>query len=177
MSPRVLVELSPTLDTDAWARRYAHGEVPDRVPYGLDRLGDEGLSVLVRRPPRSLPVVQLSRVGAKLTGGARWPENVLGRPSPSEAEARLFWDERSSVPALLTSGRGQPSRPIITGLIWNTEPDARLSALARWTTKAALQRAEAIYVNSSAQVPVLRADWGVTAARVHFVLGSRVAAQ
>jgi hypothetical protein len=36
MRATVLVELSPTLDADEWARRHAGGEVPDRVPYGLD---------------------------------------------------------------------------------------------------------------------------------------------
>ena len=169
MSPTVLVELRPTLDVDKWAERHARGEVPDRVPYGLNRLADEGMSVLVRRPPRSWPVAQFSRVGAKLTGGATWPENVLGRPAPSVADARLFFDECTSVPALLMNDGAAERRPVITGVIWATEPNARISPLARRINKAALRRADAIYVLSSAQVPVLRADWGIASSRIHVV--------
>jgi glycosyltransferase involved in cell wall biosynthesis len=169
MNPTVLVELGPTLDVDEWARRHVRGEVPDRVPYGLHRLVDEGMSVLVRRPLRSWPLVQFSRVGAKLTGGARWPENALGRPSPSAADVRLFYDERTAVPALLLNGGTARHRPVITGVIWNTEPTAGLSPLARWVNKTALRGADAIYVFSSAQVPVLRAEWGIAGSRIHFV--------
>ena len=174
MSPTVLVELHPTLDVDKWAERHARGEAPDRVPYGLNRLADEGMSVLVRRPPRSGPVVQFSRIGAKLTGGARWPENVLGRPAPSVADARLFFDECTSVPALLMNDGAAERRPVITGVIWATEPNARLSPLVRRINKAALRRADAIYVLSSyvlssAQVPVLHADWAIASSRIHVV--------
>lgn len=169
MSPTVLVELHPTLDVDKWAERHVMGEAPDRVPYGLNRLADEGMSVLVRRPPRSWPIAKFSRIGAKLTGGATWPENVLGRPSPSVADARLFWDECTAVPALLMNRGAAERRPVITGIIWNTEPTASLSSFARWVNKAALRRADAIYVLSSAQVPVLRADWGIASSRIHVV--------
>jgi glycosyltransferase involved in cell wall biosynthesis len=169
MTATALVELSPTLDADEWAMRHAAGEVPDRVPYGLHRLADEGISVLVRRPLRSWPVVQFSRVGAKLSGGVRWPENALGRPSPSIADVRLFWDERSSISALLMDGGPGERTPVVTGVIWNTEPSARLSPLARWVNKTALRRADSIYVLSSAQVPVLRAEWGIASSRIHFV--------
>jgi glycosyltransferase involved in cell wall biosynthesis len=169
MSPTVLVELGPTLDVAAWAGRHARGEVPDRIPYGLHRLADEGMSVLVRRPSRSWPVVQFSRIGAKLTGGVRWPDNALGRPSPSAADARLFWDERSAVPALLMNGGAAERRPVITGVIWNTEQNAGLSPLARWVNETALRKADAIYVNSSAQVPVLCAQRGIANSRIHFV--------
>ena len=169
MSPTVLVELRPTLDVDKWAERHARGEVPDRVPYGLNRLADEGMSVLVRRPPKSWPVVQFSRISAKLTGGARWPENAFGRPAPSAADARLFFDECSAVPALLMNDRAAERRPVITGVIWGTEPNPGLSPLAQRMNKAALRRADAIYVLSSAQVPVLRADWGIPSSRIHVV--------
>jgi glycosyltransferase involved in cell wall biosynthesis len=169
MRATALVELSPTLDADEWARRHAAGEVPDRVPYGLHRLADEGISVVVRRLLRSWPVVQFSRVCAKLAGGVRWTENALGRPSPSVADVRLFWDERSSVSALLmNSGPGERT-PVVTGVIWNTEPSAGLSPLARRVNKAALRRVDSIYVLSSAQVPVLRAEWGIASSRIHFV--------
>lgn len=169
MRPTVLVELSPSLDPDKWAERHARGEVADRVPYGLDRLAGEGMSVLVRRPPRSWPVVQIGRIGAKLTGGARWPENALSRPGPSVADARLFFDERASVPALLMNHRAAQRRPVITGVIWSTEPNPLLPPLALRLNKAGLRRADAIYVLSSAQVPVLRRNWGIPSSRIHVV--------
>jgi hypothetical protein len=52
MTSRVLVEVSPALDAADWARLHATGVVPDRVPYGLHRLADEGFAVQVRTPPR-----------------------------------------------------------------------------------------------------------------------------
>jgi glycosyltransferase involved in cell wall biosynthesis len=169
MSPKVLVELHPTLDAPGWADRHARGEVPDRLPYGLDRLAGEGMSVLVRRPPRSWPVPQLSRIGAKLTGGTRWPENVLGRPAPSVADVRLFFEECTAVPALLMRDGAPKRRPVITGVIWSTEPKAILSPRVLRINKAALRRADAIYVLSTAQVPVLCGDWGISSSRVHVV--------
>lgn len=169
MISRVLVEVSPTVDAAQWARLNVAGIVPDRVPYGLHRLADDGLSVFVRTPPRSRAIVLISRIGAKVTGGARWPESVLGRPRSSDADVRLCWDERVGIPAVLSQVGRHGRRPVVTGVIWITEPDAALSALARRVGKNALQRADAIFVLSSAQVPALRVNWGVDAARIHLV--------
>lgn len=166
-APQVLVELSPTLDLEEWARRHACGEVPDRVPYGLHRIGDYGLSVLPRIRPQSGPVVRGFRIGGKLTGGGRWLETMLGQPSPSAADVRLFWDERCAVPGLLMNGTRH--RPVVTGVIWATEPNPGRSALLQRATRAALLRADALFVNSYAQVPVLCEEWGVASSRVHFV--------
>jgi len=168
-APRVLVELSPAVDVAEWARRHACGEVPDRVPYGLNRMADYGMVVLPRSRPRSGPVVRGFQVSSKLTGGKRWLETMVGVPSPSAADVRLFWDEHCSVPALLTGGHGSGRRPIVTGVIWATEPDADRSSLMWKASRAALRRADAIYVNSSAQVPVLCQEWGMPNSRVHFV--------
>lgn len=169
MRQRVLVELSPTLDAGEWARLHATGQVPDRVPYGLDRLADEGLSVLVRTPPRSQAISQLSRVGAKLTGGARWPESVFGRPYPSADDTIFCWDERAGIPAVLAHAGRRRRPPVVTGVIWNTEPDARLSGLSRSMSRAALRRADAVFVLSSGQLAGLRTDWGIDSARVHLI--------
>jgi glycosyltransferase involved in cell wall biosynthesis len=169
VTSRVLVEVSPTVDAVRWARLNTAGIVPDRVPYGLHRLADDGFSVLVRTPPRSRAIVLLSRVGAKVTGGARWPESVLGRPRWSDADVRLCWDERVGIPAVLSQIRRHGRRPVVTGVIWIAEPDAALSALARRIGRHALERADAVFVLSSAQVPALRVNWGVDAARIHLV--------
>jgi glycosyltransferase involved in cell wall biosynthesis len=57
---------------------------------------------------------------------------------------------------------------VVTGIIWNTEPEANLSVLASQLTKRAMRRADAVFVNSVAQVQVLY-DWGIRSSRVHFV--------
>ena len=168
MSARVLVEMSPSLDTKEWAHKHGMGLVPDRVPYGLHRLADEGFSVLVRTAPRSRAIELASRAGGKLTGGARWPESVLGSPSPSAADVRLCWDERTGIPAVLTQS-GRRRRPVVSGAIWISEPDTKLSSFARWTTRSALQRADAVFVLSSGQLSPLRETWGVDEARIHLV--------
>ena len=168
MSVRVLVEMSPSLDTKEWSHQHGMGLVPDRVPYGLHRLADEGFSVLVRTAPRLRAVDWASRVGGRLTGGARWPESLLSRPSPSAADVRLCWDERTGIPAVLTQ-YGRRRRPIVSGAIWISESDVNLSSFARWTARNALQRADAVFVLSSGQLSPLRETWGVDEARIHLV--------
>ena len=169
MNVRVLVEVSPSLDTQEWSRQHAMGMVPDRVPYGLHRLADDGFSVLVRTAPRSRVVEVASRAGGKLTAGARWPESLLGRPVPWAADVRLCWDERTGIPAILAQPPGRRRRPVVSGAIWISEPDVGLSPFARWTVRSALHRADAIFVNSSGQISPLRKAWGMDEARIHFV--------
>lgn len=166
MTTKVLVELGPVIDTADWARRHAMGQVPDRVPYGLHRLADEGMCVSLRTPPRWAPIAQVSRLAAKVTGGARWPEGLLSRPSPSIADVQLCWEERCGIPALMS---GPKKRPVITGILWNTEREANLSPFARWISKVAFRRADAVFVHSSAQVEVLRDEWGIPGTRIHVV--------
>jgi glycosyltransferase involved in cell wall biosynthesis len=169
LSVRVLVELSPTLDTREWPRLHALGLVADRFPYGLDRLADHGFKVMARTAPRLRAIDLVSRAGAKLTAGARWPESVLGNPSPAMADVRLCWDERTGIPAVLTRPGGRRHRAVVSGAIWLSEPDAKLSAFARWTVKSALQRTDAIFVLSSGQISPLRERWGMDTTRIHLV--------
>lgn len=166
---RVLVELSPTLDMQQWPRLHAMGLVADRFPYGLDRLADHQFTVIGRTAPRLGAVDLVSRAGAKLTAGARWPESLLGHPSPAVADLRLCWDERTGIPAVLTQLPGQRHQAVVSGAIWISEPDAKLSAFARWTVKSALQRADAIFVLSSGQISPLRERWGMDSSRIHLV--------
>ena len=165
MPLRVLVELGPTIDTHEWARQYAEGEVPDRVPYGLHRLADEGMTVVLRTSPDWAPIAHISRITAKVTGGARWPEALLSSPAATAADVLLCWEERSGIPTLL----GRPKKcPVITGILWNTEPRENLSAFARRISKTAMRHANAVFVHSIAQVEALR-DWGVEESRIHVV--------
>jgi glycosyltransferase involved in cell wall biosynthesis len=169
MTLRVLVELSPSLKTDEWGRLHAQGIVPDRLPYGLNWLEGDNLTVLTRTPPRSFLISRLSGVGARLTGGVKWPESALGRPHPAAADIRLCWDERAGIPAILLQSGKRRRQPVVTGVIWNTEPVANLSAFALWLSKKAMRRADAVFVNAAPQARVLREEWGVPSSRVHFV--------
>jgi glycosyltransferase involved in cell wall biosynthesis len=169
VSARVLVELSPTLDMHEWPRLHAMGLVADRFPYGLDRLADDGFTVIGRTTPHLRVIDVASRAGAKLTAGARWPESLLGSPSPSVADVHLCWDERAGIPAVLARLPGRRHLAVVSGVIWISEPDAKLSALARWTVRSALQRADAIFVLSSGQISPLRERWGMDTARIHLV--------
>lgn len=166
---RVLVEIQPTVDTKEWSRLYNTGLVPDRVPYGLHHLADCGFSVLVRQAPRLAAVDVVSRIGGRLSGGARWPEGLLGRPFPSAADVHLCWDERTGIPAILSRVPGRLRRPVVTGALWLSDSDAKISTFASWIAGNALRHADAIFVNSSGQILPLREDWGVKAKRIHFI--------
>ncbi len=166
---RVLVELSPTMDAEKWSYLHGLGLVPDYVPYGLDRLADDGYTVVVRTAPQSRTINLASRLVGKVSGGARWPESLLGRPFPSAADVRLCWDERTGIPAVLAQPPWRHRQPVVTGAIWVCEPDARLSTSVRWTVGNALRRADAVFVLSSGQQSTLRETWGVDANRIHLV--------
>jgi glycosyltransferase involved in cell wall biosynthesis len=108
-------------------------------------------------------------VGRRLSrlGGMQWLESALGTPSPGWADARLAWEERLGVPALLDPRAGD--RPLVSGVIWLTDDDARLGAATRAVVRRALHAAGALFVLSSAQLPVLARRWGVPAGRLHHV--------
>jgi glycosyltransferase involved in cell wall biosynthesis len=154
-APRAWVALAASLDVDTWARRHAAGEVPDRWPYGLDRLAAHGFALAPRQPLQGIGR-QAARAGRQL-GGYQWWEGVSRRP-PSSADVALCWDERAGVPLALLQRRA----PVATGVIWMTERRSATDGLAR----AALRRAGAVWALSSAQLPVLR-SWGVADRRLH----------
>jgi glycosyltransferase involved in cell wall biosynthesis len=159
----VWVELAPTLDSEDWSRRHARGEVPDRLPYGLDRLASHGVVPRCRPPLRRRAVSFLDRAARK-AGGYQWLESLLSTP-PAGASARVCWDERTGVPAVLRSAR---SLPVVTGVIWLTEPTRHRSATDR-LARAALCRAAGVWALSSAQLPILRERWRVPQSRLHWL--------
>jgi glycosyltransferase involved in cell wall biosynthesis len=164
---RVLVELSPAIDGAGWAVQHAAGDVPDRVPYGLDRLAAYGHDVVVRLWPRSPAALLAGRAVARAGGEIRWFESPLGKPGPGRADFRLCWDERCAIPALLAP-RGRKT-PLLMGAIWLTEPDAHLAAPLRRLAALALPRADGIFLASTAQLDTLRRDWKVQAGALHVV--------
>lgn len=138
-----------------WTQAHARGDVPDALPYGLDRLAERGYDlglVGTARPGRS------RRALGKLMGEVWLPSGRRRRPGAP----LVAWDERAGVPHLL----GRSDGPILSGCIWATEPDAprRVKAIAR----QALHRARYVIVLSAAQVPVLL-SWGIPEERVAVV--------
>jgi glycosyltransferase involved in cell wall biosynthesis len=166
-APRLYLHYGHTLDPAEWERRYEQGLVPDRLPYGLDRLGSAGLDVAVRKVPAPEgPRALASRLFRGATGGFEAPELVHDRESRRSSGLVVCWDERAGVAASLRSALpGEP--PTASGIIWLTDPEARAVTRNRAAARA-LTRAECLWVNAMPQLDVL-ARWGVPADRRHFV--------
>jgi glycosyltransferase involved in cell wall biosynthesis len=139
----VQVLYGPHVDASAWSERHARGEVPDALPYGLDRLGALGLPV-VSSAPSTTPDL-LRAVIRKAGGGIDWAGRVQTVPA---ADAVLAWDERSGVP---TASRADI--PVVTGVIWATDA-ARRPVLDRAIGRG-LRRAAHVFTLSTAQVAPL----------------------
>jgi len=146
---------------DAWQRRHAAGEVPDRWPYGLDRLARYGVPVAAV-PPRTSGA-RLSRI-LRAAGGYEWYETRPGRRDGLE----ICWDERVGVPAAWQwRRRGRPA--VATGVIWLTDR-TRAVAAHRALAGPALRAAHRVWALSSAQLPVLRDAFGVPEGRLRHLL-------
>jgi glycosyltransferase involved in cell wall biosynthesis len=143
----VRIRYAGALSATDWAARHAAGDVPDALPYGLDRLGEHGFRPEALEPPGREGV--LARAARRVLGEYDW-----SRGKAASGEIALCWDERLGVPAALRGGG-----PVASGVIWLTEPARgvrRGDALAR----RALRRAELIWTLSTAQLEVLD-RWGV----------------
>lgn len=146
---QLTLHYSRRLDAIGWQARHERGDVPDRWPYGLDRLA-EAYTVRPFQSRHSLPRRALRAAG----GGYEW-DRLTDR-----AEAAVCWDERTGVPVALSGV------PTLTGVIWLTEHDHR-----HWSDRLA-RRALArstVFVNSPLQLVDLTDRWGVPASRAHFV--------
>lgn len=156
------VELGPSLDVNAWARRHAAGHVPDAAPYGLDRLVRHGVTPRFRAPVRG----RLARTASRALRRLADYQLIEGITQvPAGTDVAVAWDERAGVPRALRS----PSVPLATGMIWVGEPDAGHVELA--AARRALPRAALVWVLSRAQLPVL-AELGVAPGRrAHLIFG------
>jgi glycosyltransferase involved in cell wall biosynthesis len=163
---RVWVRLVHFLDVDQWRRDHAAGLVPDRVPFGLDWLGEHELSVRYEAPMaghlrqalaarvsgRSERVEWVEAIAAWANGGAR------------TADVILCWDESTGIPtALLGVGRGQP---LVMGAQRLTDVAPERQWLQR-AASAAVQRCAAVFVQAEAQRPAMSELFGIQ--RVEFV--------
>jgi glycosyltransferase involved in cell wall biosynthesis len=154
---RVYLEYAHTLDPLEWEQQYEAGLVPDRLPYGLDRLDQHGFQVSYRRPLRSPAGRRVAAVARRLSGGFELVGSLSDR-GRRESDVSVCWDERSGVPASLRSRLpGEP--PAVTGTLWATEPNG-LGATARHIATAGFRRAASIWANTDAQLDVLR-SWGI----------------
>lgn len=157
----VRVRYSHALDPEEWARRHARGEVPDELPYGLDRLAGPGITLHVDPPPQGRDAL-VSRLLRASTRAYEW---VGPSGADSVPEVCFAWDERVGIPMALTAR--DPAR-VVTGVIWLTDRAPWRGAL-RALERRALQRCAAVWALSSTQLPILRAGWGVEARRLHHV--------
>src|SRR5579884_181668 len=165
--PRLYLHYGHTLDPAGWERRHEAGLVPDRLPYGLDRLADSGIDLAVRRvPPREGARSAMSRLFRGASGGFEAPELLHDRDARRSSGLVVCWDERAGVAATLRSSLpGEP--PTASGIIWLTDPEAHGGVRNRAAARL-LARAECLWVNAMPQLDVL-ARWGVPSARRHFV--------
>jgi glycosyltransferase involved in cell wall biosynthesis len=161
------VHYSHTLDPAGWIRDYENGLVPDKLPYGLDRIADYGIDLTVRSRPRSGVVRrQAERASRFMTGGFELPDLVRNRNERRAADVVLCWDERAGAFAAARSHfPGEP--PVATGVVWMTDLE-RTGLDRRLPAIRGLASAACVYVNAPAQLDVL-ARWGVPPDRRHFI--------
>lgn len=164
---RIRVEYARDLDVPTWESRHAAGEVPDRWPYGLDRLAAHGHRL---SPAPSLSGVRTTRLARALShrlGGVEWLESAR-RSSVGETDLVLCQDERAGLPALLRERLLRRDRPVVTGAVWLAS-EAGVSRAQRWLARRLLPGAAAVWTYSRAEVGPLCALYGVSPDRVHAV--------
>src|SRR5262245_33445818 len=164
---RLHLEFAHTFEPREWEERHAQGLVPDRMPYGLDRLADLGFDLAVRPAAGSQFVDRLDAVARRATGGLELVHALRDHERRS-CDLAVCWDERTRLPAALRSG-GPGEPPTALGVIWATEPDARLNGAGTFVARQGLKRASAVWTLSTGQLPVLEGTWGVESRRLHFV--------
>lgn len=149
MTMRALLEVYLSAHTDRWSDRHAAGDVPDKLPYGLDRLAAFDIEPVW--PSRLKGVVGGgARLVAKMSGVRMvegWVADVRG------IDARLCWDERTGIAAALDLRTKK--LPVVSGVIWSTAHDSssRVRALLKY---AFGRRRNTLFTLSREQVRTLR---------------------
>ena len=88
----------------------------------------------------------------------------LRTPLAESAEIVLCWDERQGVPELINP---RNSLPVATGVVWATEESRR--RIPFHIAKAALKCAHKIWTLSTAQLPVLKKDFGLRESQLGYL--------
>lgn len=163
---RIRVEYSGHLNVNEWDKRHAAGEVPDRWPYGFDRLAVFGHELSAATNMTAGP---LARVASSLNhrlGGVDWVQ-ALRRSWPREhVDVLLCSDEQSGLPALLRQRLRSNPVPVVTVSVWLSSDDGVRPTQQR-LARAVLHRAAAVVTYSVADVDPLRRRYGVPADRLH----------
>lgn len=165
---RAWVELIHHLDAARWPARNATGEVPNHTPFGIDELANHGVDVAFR-PVLSGPVT--TRVARRLrarTGDLEYFEALVAHRNPlrRSADVVLCWDEFTGIPAAALTRLGGP--PVVSGVQLLTDPSGRSPRFLR-RARAALDRIDAVFVQSHGMIPVLRSEWGLSPSKLRFV--------
>lgn len=160
---RVHVDLADELDVADWSARHARGEVPDVVPYGLDKLSAHGITTEFRRPLHG----RAAEVAAKVRGRTRQIDflSMAGwglRPQRRSADAALSWDERTGIPAALLPG----GPPVVSGAVWLDDRTA-LSGPLRALADRALHRMGAVFCCCEPTRGLVEQQWRLPQGRVH----------
>jgi glycosyltransferase involved in cell wall biosynthesis len=161
------VELIHYLDAAGWPVRNTIGEVPNTTPFGIGDLARHGVGVTFRPPLTGLPAKVARRMRTR-TGELEYLEAfaVQGSRTRRSADVVLCWDEFTGIPAAAFTRLGGP--PVISGVHLLTDPDGRTPGFLR-RARAALDRMDAVFVQSHGMMPVMRSAWGVPTEKLHFV--------
>lgn len=161
------VELIHYLDAAAWPARNATGEVPNSTPFGIGDLAHHGVDVTFR-PPLTGVSAKVARRMRTRTGELEYLEALaaLGSRTRWSADVVLCWDEFTGIPAAAFTRLGGP--PVVSGVQLLTDPDGRSPGFLR-RARAALERMDAVFVQSRGMMPVMHTSWGVPSQKLHFV--------
>ena len=141
-------------DLNEWARSYSQGQVPDAVPYGLNKMTSTGASFTMATL-------------APLTAGQGLALVLGGRGLPAVPGWSIAWDERIGLRMLAnTTGRKTGC-----GIIWATDEVRRgFAAQARTLLRMHMLRSlDLVWCLSRAQVAPLRHALRRSDTRVEFL--------
>ncbi|WP_132111358.1 glycosyltransferase family 4 protein [Actinocrispum wychmicini] len=165
---RAWVELIHHLDAAAWPARNATGEVPNHTPFGIDELANHGVDVAFRPVLTGRVIPRVARRLRARTGDLEYFEALVAQRNSlrRSADVVLCWDEFTGIPAAALTRLGGP--PVVSGVQLLTDPSGRSRSFLR-RARSALDRMEAVFVQSRGMLPVLQSEWGVPSSKLRFV--------
>ena len=163
------VELSHHLDADRWPELHRAGEVPSSTPLGIGDLARHGFDVTFRPNLRGRLSRRAARAIRNRFDNVEWVESfaALRHPQYRRADVILCWTEFFGIPAAFRSAL-TAGAPLVLGAAHLTDPAER-TARFLWAAKHALERADAVFVQSEAMIPVLRSIWGLKDVPIEYV--------
>lgn len=163
---RAYVALSHGVSASQWEARNVADEVPDRMPYGLHRLSNYGVTPTFSEFSMAPRFERIAGHIRYRSGNLEILETVADRSARRESDIVFCYDERTGVPAAAATAIGM-SPPVVTGVGWLTEP-ADSAPLHRVLARYALAHSAAVFSQSPPQLELLSRAWGVEDSRLHF---------